>query len=271
MSNSRFFMTTDLKKYLCLYFCATMMFFFFGCSHQLEVKNIAQYQVPKPTALKAKRSIGIVPSTENASDTMMVNSVADSLRRSCDVVMPYTKDASREVDYIADINLKSSYDGSGVNFLITWPGFLIFAPVWNGYNYEIKHDFNVKIDDVKTNKNIPPFTVHVLLDIRHADFDRTFWSMGGGWLMPGLSAVALIAGPFHTMYDTDVTPLAAEKAASSVGEYVAQEIIKRINSCEDNVIEPSNETPPAQSVEPTKETPPAQSDVNIQPTAKDTK
>lgn len=210
-------------------FFIMMLLVFTGCAHQLTVHNIDSFHVSNPTSLKAKKTIGVISSTYNISDDKMVNGVADSLRRSCEVIMPYSKDSNQNVDIIATINLQSSYDGSGVNFLISWPGFAIFAPTWNGYVYGINHTFNINLEDGKTSKSVSSFNVPVSLDIRHADFKRTFWSEGGGWLMPGMSAVALVSGFFHTSYDNDVTPLAAESSSDAVGNYVAQEIIKQIN------------------------------------------
>lgn len=191
----------------------------------MVVKNIDAYRVEERSVSPIRKSIGVVSPTPSIDSQLILNDVVDGLRKySDDVIMPYRQ----EVDVIAAVDLRSQYEGSVANFLISWPGFLVWAPAWNGYVYNIKHDFGVHLEDGRSEGVMDSFDVPVNLDIRHAAMNRTWVAETGGWLLPGLSAVALVGGIIHTGYDKNVTPLAAKEVAAPVGGFVAQEIIRRI-------------------------------------------
>ncbi len=200
-----------------------------GCSHSLTVKNIDAYQA-SGTTLTQPATIGVTPTYKNESDRLIIEGVTDNLRKYANIVSPYYKNSPQKVDVVIDINLSSQYEGSGVNFLITWPGFLLFIPALNGYVYTIDHNFRIDIQDGNTQNNIDSFAVPVSLNIRHADMSRTAWAEAGGWLAPGMSAVAFVSGLFHIKYDPDVTPLEAGAVKEPIGNYVAREIINRLNT-----------------------------------------
>ena len=205
-----------------------------GCAHPLVIKNIDAYRVSASTAQTTKKSIGFIPAAGRYYDEVILNGVADSLRRhSGEVVTPYTNGSEHRVDVIANVDLHSQYDGSGVNFLIDWPGFLIYTPAWNGYVYHIKHNFSVRLEDGKSDTTIDTFDIPVNLNVRHAAMNRTWLAESGWWLL--WSAPALIGGIVHTEYDANVTSLETREVAFPLGDYVAQEIIRRI---------PSEETKP---------------------------
>jgi hypothetical protein len=198
-----------------------------GCAHALVATNMNAYRVAGSTAQSTKKSIGVVPFSGSSNDQVILNGVADNLHRySGDVVVAYAKGGERKVDVVANVDLHSQYDGSGINFLIDWPGFLIWTPAWNGYVYRIKHDFSVRLEDGKTDATIDTFNIPVELDIHHAAINRTWVSEAGGWIF--WSVPAFIGGIVHTQYDPRVTPLEARECAAPVGDYVAQEIIRHI-------------------------------------------
>jgi len=168
-----------------------------------------------------------VPTVGSYHEQVILNGVADSLRRySSEVVMPYVKGGERKVDIVANIELHSQYDGAGINFLIDWPGFLIWTPAWNGYVYRIRHNFGVRLENSKSDTTFDTFNIPVDLDVRHAAMNRTWLAESGWWLL--YSVPALIGGIVHTNYDPNVTPLEAKEVAAPLGDYVAQEIIRHI-------------------------------------------
>jgi len=208
---------------------AGVLAFVSGCSHPMVVKNIDSYRVADGMVQPIRKSIGVVIPTSSYDDHLILNGVVDGLRKYSDeVVVPYRKEIDPEVDVIASVDLESQYDGSGVNFLISWPGFLVWAPAWNGYVYNISHDFSVRLEHGTSNDMIDSFDVPVDLDIRHAAMNRTWLAETGGWLLPGMSAVALVGGIVHTGYDKNVTSIEAKEVAAPVGDFVAQEIVRRI-------------------------------------------
>ena len=50
---------------------------------------------------------------------------------------------SSMVDFIVKLDIPTEYKGSGWNFLINFPGFLIFTPAWNGYVYKVNHTVDI--------------------------------------------------------------------------------------------------------------------------------
>ena len=222
-------MSSSFQPVRCVAVLAGVLAIASGCSHPMVVKNIDAYRVEDGRVSPTRKSIGVVSPTLSTDDQLIVNGVVDGLRKySDDVVMPYRKETDPKVDVIATVDLQSQYEGSVANFLISWPGFLVWAPAWNGYVYNIKHDFSVYLEDVQSEGVMDSFDVPVNLDIRHAAMNRTWVAETGGWLLPGLSAVALVGGIIHTGYDQNVTPIAAKEVAAPVGDFVAQEIVRRI-------------------------------------------
>jgi len=194
-----------------------------GCAHSLTVKNLDKYQTFTANSLKQRLSIGIAPVGQ--TDQKLLNGIAGQLGTfQANVVMPYTASA-KQADVVAAIAVDSKYEGSGWNFLINFPGFLVFAPAWHGYVYEVSHTINVQLNRGSDNEQIDTFTIPVVLDIRHADIDRTWTEIS--WFEVG--AIAFVGGIIFVQYDDDVTPLLADKISTPIGTYVAQEIVNRIN------------------------------------------
>jgi hypothetical protein len=206
---------------------ALSLFVLSGCTHPLEIKNLSQYRPTSINPLTKRVSIGIVSTEQDALMKSMVKSVGDELQKySSEVILPYDPKNGKHVDVLADVRVTPEYKGSGANFLVNFPGFLVWAPAWHGYNYKVKYLIDVNLVDQKKNEKIDQFLIPIALDVRHAQMDRTWTEIS--WLEVGF--IALIGGIYCTNYDPDVTPLVAAKAASTVGENIASEIINRINN-----------------------------------------
>ena len=198
-----------------------------GCAHPLVVKNLDRYQTGTANSLTRPLTIGIAPQDglHGPTDQKLATAIAGQLGAfKANVVMPYTANA-KDVDVVAAIGVDSKFEGSGWNFLINWPGFLIFTPAWHGYVYKVSHDIHVQLNRGTDNEPIDTFTLPVSLDVRHADINRTWTECS--YFEVGL--IALVGGVVFIDYDNKVTPLLAEKVSTPIGTYVAQEIVGRLN------------------------------------------
>lgn len=197
-----------------------------GCSHQLQVKNLHLYQAESVDSPAVNSRVGITGNISSLEDNRMVHAIADSLKKNgFRVVQPYYANQNSEpVDYVINVSTLSEYKGSGWNFLINFPGFLIFTPAWHGYNYKADFDYNVDITKTQNNEKLPRLSVPVHMDIRHAAMNRTWTEIS--WVEFG--AIALIGGIVFIRYDNNVTPLLIDKTEYKIGDYVAGKITKAI-------------------------------------------
>ena len=107
-----------------------------SCAHQLEVKNIDLYRNNSLAVSDKNTRIGIVPTTADRHCERVIKGIGEELTKySAGVVLPYSSENQNDVDVIAKINIIPEYKGSGANFWINWPGFLVWAPAWNGFVY----------------------------------------------------------------------------------------------------------------------------------------
>lgn len=197
-----------------------------GCSHALEIKNLSSYRATDLNPLSKRISIGIVSSDEDPQMRHLVKCVGSELQKyTSEVVLPYNPGSAKKVDVLAFVRVTPEYRGSGANFFVNFPGFLIFAPAWHGYNYKVKYDVNVGLMAYEKNEKFDGFSIPIELNVRHASIDRTWTEIS--WLEVGV--IALIGGIYCVNYDPDITPLVAEKAGTVLGENIAGEIVTRIN------------------------------------------
>lgn len=204
--------------------------FMAGCSHPLTIKNLNSYSNMSITSLEKPLFIGIVSQTGDIHCDKLMKSVGEALGKySADVLLPYSKGSSRKVDVLANISIHPNYQGSGWNFLINFPGFLVFAPAWNGYVYKVDYTVDVVLTRASDNKKIDSFNLPIHLDIRHAAINRTWTEVS--WFEVG--AIALVGGVVFTQYDNNLSPLVADKIKVPIGDYIALEIVNRINNSGD--------------------------------------
>lgn len=196
-----------------------------GCAHQLVIRNMDSYQAFGMTSFEKPLKIGIVTEANNPETKSLLNGVASALGSySTQVIMPYQYNSQRAVDVIAHVDVSAVHEGSGWNFLVNWPGFVIFAPAWNGYLYEIHYTVNCTLKNGVTREIIDQFSLPIALNIRHAAINRTWTEIS--WFE--VSAIAFIGGLVFISYDESVTPLVSEKIEGPIGKYIAQEIVKHL-------------------------------------------
>jgi hypothetical protein len=204
-----------------------------GCAHTLEVKNIRTYEKVETHPLQQPLTIGVMGSTDDVGSHQLMKGVEASLGRySTTVVLPSASQNSKKADVVANIKIQSEYKGSGWNFLINWPGFLIFTPAWNGYVYKANYNVDVTLTKGIDGNKLVGWSLPINLDLRQAEFDRTWTEIG--WLEVGI--IPLIGGIVFIGYDTDVTPILGEKIQNPIGDYIAQDIVNHINGCSNLVV-----------------------------------
>jgi hypothetical protein len=211
-----------------------------GCSHAMRITNLHEYQ-PVPTApLEPPRKIGVT--SRNIADPAtraFVEAVAEALRRDASfdrVLYPY--DGARDADLVLDISVAPKYSGRGSNFLVNWPGFLIFAPAIWGYGYEaaIETQVSIRTPDGAAQELAIPTNYR----FRQAEIDRTWTEIG--WLELGI--IPLIGGAAFTQYDPDLTPEFVTKVGPNYGAYVAQRIREALASPRFSEAPPRDASPP---------------------------
>jgi hypothetical protein len=192
--------------------------FMVGCTHQLKIKNLNTYYSSTSCLLDQPLRLGLKIDGSDTDGNKISKMTADALNR-CNIQVT-TVFVPSSVDVVANMRISSDYKGSGWNFLINFPGFLVWAPAWHGYNYTVSHNINVVLSDAKTGKTINTINVPVALDVRHADISRTWTEIS--WLEFGV--IAFVGGVVFIDYDDDVTPMVTEKAGPVLADYIAQKI-----------------------------------------------
>jgi hypothetical protein len=152
-----------------------------------------------------------------------VNAIVDALQRTGSftrVIRPYIDAAHRDqVAAVVDITVNPRYSGSGTNFFVNFPGFLIWAPAIWGYGYvaEIETTAIIKKKDGSTQQVAIPTKYY----FRQAEIDRTWTEIS--WLEVGV--IALIGGIVFINYDDDVTDEFIAKVSANYGPHVGSKIV----------------------------------------------
>lgn len=205
--------------------CIYLLLFAAGCSHTLEVKNLGSYQATCANSFGKRLAVGVVPKAPDLETAKLVKAVGTEMSKyGAEVVLPYEYN-SKPVDLVATIAVNPHYEGSGWNFLINFPGFLIFTPAWHGYIYDVTFDVDVTLTKASDRSEISRFKIPFKLDVRHAAMNRTWTEIS--WLEVGV--IALIGGIVFTSYDENVTAPTVERSSVTIGDHIAQEIINRVN------------------------------------------
>ena len=149
-----------------------------------------------------------------------------SQKNGISVVYPYYSNTAStpDVDYVAKINFLEEYKGSGMNFLVNFPGFLIFAPALFGYGYTVKYDYNIDLTTQETGESFPRLNIPIELKVRHAAPNRTWTEIS--WFEVGV--IALIGGIVFVSYDESVTDLVLDQYENKLGDYVASKLTRMI-------------------------------------------
>lgn len=216
-----------MKKFLCSVLCLAV--FSAGCSHPLTLSNLDCYKAGFLNSTSKKITAGIIAVTNSPEEERLVTAAVNALKRDgVAIIYPFysNEESLKKVDYIVKIATTSEFRGSGINFLINWPGFLIFAPALFGYSYTAAFNFDVDITDVRRNSTLPRIAIPLELKFKHAEMNRTWTEIS--WLE--VSVIAFIGGICFTQYDKSVTPTLMNTVEYKVGDYVESKILGAVIS-----------------------------------------
>ena len=201
-----------------------------GCAHNLELRNINQYSsgITSDLSKRGLRAFVVSEDYDVSSQTFCRN-IGMQLAYLGGYVVASTVDPSgSKADVDVRVSITTEATGRGSNFLVSWPGFVVFAHAWLGYGYDVRYKVRCIATNSETGEKIAEFTEPLHLDIRHAEFDRT-WAAGCGWLFL-YTATAFVNGIYVTSYDSDITPQLYSAAYPTLAGCVAQRLVKEINA-----------------------------------------
>lgn len=200
-----------------------------GCTHAMEIRNLGAYALqataPQPLVVGLK---------DNSDSSQLFGSVHKALAvhpgaKQVVVIPRYKLGDTPEPprDVTASVRSATAYHGSGWNFWITFPGFLVFTHAWNGFVYsaDVTTDLEVVVADGAPVRR----EVVTKYDLRHCDFGRGA-AASSGWYLPGWGGTNILVGLFMMSYDEDATPEFLEKVGNAYGEFIANNIVEMIGS-----------------------------------------
>jgi hypothetical protein len=204
--------------------------FFVGCAHNLELCNIHHYTsgIASDYSKRGLR-VFVVSSTFDVSSQTFCRNIGMQLAHQGGYAVTSTADQSgSKADVDVRVSVTTEATGDPSNFLVSWPGFVVFAHAWLGYGYHVKYKVNCVVSNSDTGEKIAEFTEPLNLELRHSEFDRT-WAAGCGWLFL-YTATAFVNGFYVMSYDDDITPQLYTAAYPALAGRVAQRLVKVINA-----------------------------------------
>lgn len=202
---------------------AVCLLFAASCTHILTIENLPATQLHS-TTLARPITLGVVNSGGIEETEQYVQAIAQSLRLAASierVIYPCTNTGN--VDVVANVSVDPEYRGALTNFLVNWPGFLVFAPAWNGYLYRANPRTRVQLTTPQ-GKSLETISWEHEYEFHQADMGRTWTEIG--WLE--YSVIPLIAGIVFIQYDTDQTPAFIGEVKDNYGNQVAAQITQRL-------------------------------------------
>ena len=205
-----------------------------GCAHRLEIINLDDYctNADMPQC-KNCSSVRVELKTAIPSESVYVPESESILRdqlnseltkRGC--VINGTDDPA----FLISCEIDTTYSANGLNFLVSWPGYIIFTHAWLGYGYDVKYWIRCEISTTADKNVVGRIEDTINLHVRYADFGTT-WAAGCGWI-PWIGFIPSMANGIYvaTTYDDDMTPELQEKASRVIAAAIADELIKKINT-----------------------------------------
>jgi len=208
----------------------------------MNVRNLQDYVVIESTG--PRFDVALAPFAGAQDETTYFSFVVEALRAHPHVNRintHWTPDRSEEgfdPSHIVRVSIQPTYGGSGWNFPITFPGFLVFTCAWLGYYYTVDLDTTIFADPLPSSKSqmsAAGMDAEVLTSgskefespfyLKHCSYTRGFWS-GSGWWFPGYGATALVFAFVHTGYDRQATQPFQDAIRAQYGRYVAENIIQ---------------------------------------------
>lgn len=195
-----------------------------SCSHSMEIRNLDAYvhQASAPRELTL-----VVAQHGNDQDLQDLGTATIyALQRHSSVGSVAVANEAKDVaaDAYVSVTPKTEYGGSGWNFLITFPGFLLFTHAWNGFLYEatVTTDVSVRTGD---SERVVTKTIETKYDLRYCDLDRGFVT-SSGWYTPFWGGLNILFGVYMINYDSDGTVEFVREVGIAYGDYIANSIVE---------------------------------------------
>jgi hypothetical protein len=215
-----------------------------ACSHSLKVKNLHLYEAPMRFGEVAEvpPDVAVRPFSGAHEDLFYFNALVERLSMDpgigtlrTDFVGTRRGISGYDPDLVLSIQTQCEYRSSGWNFLINFPGFILFAPAWNGYVYRADVATDVAIHDVDGNA-LQQAHVPVSYNIREGDADRVTMAQLS-WLEFGV--LAFIGGIYNAnTFDRDIIPELQVRVRDNYANYVVTQIEPQLRAAAAAVMEP---------------------------------
>ncbi len=194
-----------------------------GCTHPLRVLNADQFRHVAMAPQSLRVLIEVKGSTEDAP---LVFAARDALSVHSSVErVAVAGEAPSDFEPTATVSIlpTTNYVGSGWNYPITFPGFLVFAHAWNGFLYEASVETEIEL--LGAGGGVTRRTLQTDYQMRFCDTDRGILT-SSGWYSPGWGALNIVFGFFNVGYDEDATPLFLKEVREGYGEFIAAHIVE---------------------------------------------
>jgi hypothetical protein len=194
-----------------------------ACMFPLTITNLRDYQVTTAVGDPAIRPrIAIRPFKGSQEDGFYYFAVRQQMMYDAyiDLVEP-----SENPDMIVTVTPKVRYESSLWNFPVMFPGFIAFAPAWNGYVYHAEIDTHYEVHDAK-GALIGAEDVPVTYSIRHADVDRTAFAYIGWFIVT--MPIPFAAGIYDAfVFDEAIVGGVQTYVRENYGRYVYRHIVTK--------------------------------------------
>lgn len=216
-----------------------------GCSHRLKVYNLEN--LPSYACDSSQRGLRLklIDGSRTGDSDYLASEVARALSAQADCYVQYglrnaaepaepdaaMPDAAKPAEPVAVVRIlvDSDYSGSGSNFFVSWPGYLVFAPALLGYKYHARYEIKVDMAPAAGKPLTRLKTIPLHLEVRHSRYGRTAGAEMG-WI-PIYFWLPVINGFCCMSYDADVTTEIRTAAFPRIADYVAAEIVKGLAGC----------------------------------------
>jgi hypothetical protein len=197
-----------------------------GCTHSMKITK----RPTPPAAVQGPAQPVRVGFTSVGND-LLLRSAIKAVRENSAIAESkenYKPTAEFTPDYVCQLSQESKFKAAGQNFLITFPGFLVFTHAWLGYQYGANITTHSTLLDASSNV-VSQLDIDTPYTFRHCSFGRGATTSCVGWLTPGYGAINIIPGVvFATTYDKSATPPFLDQAAPSYAQYVASKVLEQL-------------------------------------------
>ena len=216
-------------------FAAAALLMVVGCAHSLELCNIYNYRDVEADDLSHRGTkVNVICNlVGDSSSWAYCEELGKQLCKKGGYSVQTVGGGDKGADFTISCNVEIEESGDVLNFLVSWPGFVLLTPAWLGYSYNVDFQVRCKITSIKANKDIGEFEQTQNLHLRYADFGTTWAANFGGWFLFH-TIPAAINGIYVIGYDDDITPLLYAQAYPILCETIASKCISIINGSLDD-------------------------------------